>query len=46
MRDAHLMDKVLAYGGEGAKPEPAKAKPTEKPAEKPAVKEGDKPKAG
>ena len=27
---------VLAYGGEGAKPEPAKIKPAEKPADKPA----------
>ena len=38
MRDAHLMSNVLAYGGEGAKPEPAKPKPAETPAEKPADK--------
>lgn len=34
------MNKVLAYGGEGAKPEPAKPKPAEAPkdAGKPAQK--------
>ena len=35
MRDRYLMDKVLAYGGEGAKPEPAKPKPAEKPKDPP-----------
>ena len=40
MRDAGLMMGVVFYGGEGAKPEPAKPKPEEKPADKPAdVKE-------
>ena len=38
MREADAMSRVLAYGGEGAKPEPAKPKPAEKPAEKPADK--------
>ncbi len=42
MREAQLMNKVLAYGGEGAKPEPAKPKTEEKPAEK---KDGEKPKS-
>jgi hypothetical protein len=39
MRDAMMID-VLAYGGEGAKPEPAKEKPAEKPKDgaKPAEK--------
>lgn len=34
MREAGSMSRVMAYGGEGAKPEPAKPKPAEKPAEK------------
>lgn len=34
MREADAMSRVLAYGGEGAKPEPAKPKPAEKPADK------------
>lgn len=42
MREAQLMKTVLAYGGEGAKPEPAKTKPAEKPADK---KDGEKPKS-
>ncbi len=39
MRNA-MMSKVLAYGGEGAKPEPPKVKPAEKPkgGEKPTEK--------
>lgn len=36
MRDTVLMSKVWFYGGEGAKPEPAKPKPTSAPDEKPA----------
>lgn len=41
MRHAQLMNQVLAYGGEGAKPEPAKPKPTETP---PIKKDGELPK--
>jgi hypothetical protein len=33
MRDAAMTQDILAYGGEGAKPEPAKPKPADKPAE-------------
>lgn len=42
MREAQLMSQVLAYGGEGAKPEPAKPKPAETPAEKPVDKPAEK----
>jgi len=38
MRDANLMLNVWSYGGEGAKPEPAKPKPADTTTEKPAEK--------
>ena len=41
MRESTSLNGVLAYGGEGAKPEPAKEKPAEKPADKP--KDGAEP---
>ena len=46
MRDMMWMNQILGYGGEGAKPEPAKPKPAEKPAEQPAgtPKDGARPK--
>jgi hypothetical protein len=33
MREARMMGQVLGYGGEGAKPEPAKPKPADAPKE-------------
>ena len=44
MREVWSGGQVLSYGGEGAKPEPAKVKPAEKPADKPGEKPKDAPK--
>ena len=44
MRYATSLTGVLCYGGEGAKPEPAKPKPAEAPKPSEAPKDGAKPK--
>ena len=38
-----MMGQVIGYGGEGAKPEPAKPKPAEKPKDGAKPEDGGKP---